>query len=38
MSHGHQQWDPASGQARHNQGALTVARGSSLTKNHASND
>src|SRR5580704_3524062 len=28
MSHSHQHWDPASGQARHNQAALTVARAS----------
>ena len=28
MSRSHQQWDPASGQARHNQPALTVARAS----------
>ncbi len=28
MSHGHQQWDPASGQARPSQAALTVARAS----------
>jgi hypothetical protein len=26
MGRSHQQWDPASGQARHNQSALTVAR------------
>jgi methylglyoxal synthase len=28
MSRSHQQWDPAPGQARHNQAALTVARAS----------